>query len=367
MTPLLLALFLQAPKAAPTPAAFVTLSNQANTARESNRLDDAVRLYRQALQLNAKWAEGWWWLGTIQYDKNQYSQCRDSFRRFAALDPQSPPGQAMLGLCEFQTKEFTTALNHLERAWSLGLPIDQQLTTVGLYHIVLLQTRAGNFERSIQLCRLLIRKDPNDAKVIAAAGISALRRPIFPQELPAGDRDLAMKIGTAILGIGDRPVEESYRIFEELIAEHPDTPNVHYSFALILLANDPDRGAAELKRELQINPDHLPANASLAFEYLKRGDPQSALPYAERASKIAPGNFAARNAYGRALVDLGNLATGIKELEAAVKLAPDSPQVHFSLAQAYAKAGRKADAARERAEFTRLKKLERPPENPERN
>jgi len=48
---------------------------------------------------------------------------------------------------------------------------------------------------------------------------------------------------------------------------------------------------------------------------------------------------------------------GIQELETARQQAPDSPQVRFSLAAAYAIAGRKDDAARERAEFVRLKQL----------
>ncbi len=46
---------------------------------------------------------------------------------------------------------------------------------------------------------------------------------------------------------------------------------------------------------------------------------------------------------------------GIQELEEARKLAPGSPQVRIALATAYAKAGRKEDAARERREFLRLR------------
>lgn len=38
-------------------------------------------------------------------------------------------------------------------------------------------------------------------------------------------------------------------------------------------------------------------------------------------------------------------------------MAPDSPQVHFSLAAAYNMGGREDEAARERAEFLRLKNL----------
>jgi Flp pilus assembly protein TadD len=76
--------------------------------------------------------------------------------------------------------------------------------------------------------------------------------------------------------------------------------------------------------------------------------------YAREAAKVAPKSFAARNTLGRMLVDSGELEEGIKELEAARALAPDSPQTRIALASAYAKAGRKEEAARERQEFKRL-------------
>ena len=44
---------------------------------------------------------------------------------------------------------------------------------------------------------------------------------------------------------------------------------------------------------------------------------------------------------------------------AGVKLASDSPAMHFALARAYRRAGRSADADREQAEFTRLDRLVR--------
>jgi Flp pilus assembly protein TadD len=40
-----------------------------------------------------------------------------------------------------------------------------------------------------------------------------------------------------------------------------------------------------------------------------------------------------------------------------VKLAPDNPEARFSLASAYSRLGRKADAEREHEEFKRLKKV----------
>jgi predicted Zn-dependent protease len=92
----------------------------------------------------------------------------------------------------------------------------------------------------------------------------------------------------------------------------------------------------------------------IAFEYIKRGEFASGLPYAEKAVQIAPSLFPGRNALGRILLETGEVARAVKELEIGVKLAPDSPEMHFALARAYARAGRKEDAARERAIFTRL-------------
>jgi Flp pilus assembly protein TadD len=54
------------------------------------------------------------------------------------------------------------------------------------------------------------------------------------------------------------------------------------------------------------------------------------------------------------LVELGEVERGTLELEEAVRLAPEVPELHFALARAYAKAGRAEDAARERATFAEL-------------
>ncbi len=70
--------------------------------------------------------------------------------------------------------------------------------------------------------------------------------------------------------------------------------------------------------------------------------------------ELAPNLFAARNALGRALLELGDVDRAVQELEKGARLAPDSPETFFSLARAYAKQGRAEDAARARATFLKL-------------
>jgi len=350
---LLLALFQPPPQIA-------KLAADANKARDEERVDDALRLYRQALTLAPAWAEGWWQTGTLEYARDRFPACRDAFRRFTALQTQVSAGFAFLGLCEFQTREFQPAALHLEKAVALGLPPAEQLADVALFHLAMLQARLGNPERALQFCTMLVKRSVPLDKLIPVAGTAALRRPVFPHELPEADRDVALRLGTALMNLGTKPAEEVLAQFEETARLYPGVPNVHYTFATFLLVNLPDRGVEELKKELDLNPAHVPALVSLAFEYQRRGKPADALPFAERAAKAAPSSFAARACLGRVLLELDDaqLPAAIRELEAAARLAPDSPQVHFSLATAYAKAGRKPDAARERAEFTRLKNLQ---------
>ena len=102
-----------------------------------------------------------------------------------------------------------------------------------------------------------------------------------------------------------------------------------------------------------MQPAHPWSLMQIAFEYLKRGDAATALPWAQQAVAAAPNAFPAHKALGQALLDTGDVDGAIKELLIGLKLAPDSPGLHFTLARAYQRAGRNEDAAREREEFTR--------------
>lgn len=61
--------------------------------------------------------------------------------------------------------------------------------------------------------------------------------------------------------------------------------------------------------------------------------------------------YPARNVLGRVLLELGQIDRAVKELEEGVRLAPSIPEMHFALARAYSRAGRRQDADREREIF----------------
>jgi len=94
----------RAPESAP--AAFDRVSKAATEARTQNRprgRDRVVTARRSGCALRGRTAGGF--LGELLYDQNQYPEARDSLRRLIDLDHTTGPGFALLGLCEFETKE----------------------------------------------------------------------------------------------------------------------------------------------------------------------------------------------------------------------------------------------------------------------
>lgn len=343
--------------AATGPDAFERVSKEAGEARQQNRVAAATGLYRQAVKLRPSWAQGWWFLGELLYDQDQYPEARDALRRLVSIDHKAGPGFALLGLCEYETKEYARALDDINEGRRLGLGEDPQARRVVLFHAMLLLTRFQRYDSALQVLEKVLRSGDATPAVIQAAGLAGLRRPLLPEDVPAADKGLIDAAGQAVCAVAGKRPADAQKYFAELLARYPKAPNVHYLYGTFLLPGDEEAGVREFEKELELNPKQAEVLATLALEYEKRGDSAKAIAYARRAVDAAPDFFAAHGVLGRLLANAGEVEKGIHELEIARQQAPDSPQVHFSLAAAYAMAGRKADAARERAEFVRLKQL----------
>jgi tetratricopeptide (TPR) repeat protein len=240
----------------------------------------------------------------------------------------------------------------------MGFKENPELSRAARLDLALVLTKLGYFEKAIVLLyRLTSAEGKKTDDIIVAVGIAGLRKRWIPPEVPASEQEKVFKLGDAMatyMAGGD--VKEAFGKFEAALRDYPEEPNIHYRFGAFLLEQDPDRGIEEIKKTLDLEPDHVPALVALARTYLKRSEPQAALTYAQKAVKLSPHDLTTRMALGDVLLATGDLAEAARELEIVVKLAPGSPAAHYSLAQAYAKLGRDADAAREREAFKLARK-----------
>ena len=340
-------------------AAFDKLVKEGTEARQAERWEDAIRLYAQTVKLRPDYVEGWWYQGTSLYALDRYAECRDVFRRVIRLAPQNGAAFAFLGLCEFGAKEYDRALDHLLQSRELGVGDVPELGSTARYHAALLMTRSEEFEQALETLGEFASEGNDSPRVIEAMGLATLRMPLLPNEAPPERREMVLMAGRGSYLMATRNTAAAESAFKALVSRYPETPNVHYAYGVYLLQEQADKAIDEFKRELELQPGHPSSLMQIAFEYLKRSDGASARPWAEQAVKAAPRNFAARKALGQALLETGEVEAAIRELETGVKLAPESPSLHFTLARAYQRGGRQEDATRARQEFTRLDRLAR--------
>jgi tetratricopeptide (TPR) repeat protein len=333
------------------------LQKQAEAARAGKRIDEAIQLYKKAVALQPSWDEGWWALGTLYYELDRFDEGRTAFRRLTVIKPDVGLPWAMLGLCEFESKHYEEALQHLRRGTDLGVDQDPNISGVAHYHLAVLLTRFTEYEAAMKALSVFAQHNASSPSYVEAMGIAALRKPLLPMEVPPTEHQLVMDTGRVMYDAAALRTTEAAAEFRILVGKYPETPNIHYLYGSFLLFSDADGGLAELKKELEVSPAHVPAMVTIANEYIQRKQFQDALPYAQKAAELDPQSFPARTVYGRVLVEGDiDLQGGLTELEQARKLAPTSPQVRIALATAYTKAGRKEDAAREREAFSRLRK-----------
>ena len=338
---------------------FDSIVKQAADAREAHRIADALRLYEQGVQLRPDWAEGWWYIGSLQHEQKHYADAAAALTKFLRIEPKSAPGWALLGLTNFELKKYQEALDGLTLAKAFGLPPASELSNAARYHRAILQTHFGHFEAAFDELKRFPFLSVETPAVIQAIGIAGLRMPLLPNQLPADQSDIVLKTGRAVYDCWAVRIADTDSEFGDLILTYPDNPHLRYLYGAFLLERRREDGLRELNKCLEFDPKYTPAMLQIAFAYLKWGEPEKGLEYAEKAVRLEPDSFVPHQALGRVLVDTGKLDQGVRELEKAVKLGPDQPQCHFALANAYAKAGRERDAAKEKEEFQRLDKLAR--------
>jgi tetratricopeptide (TPR) repeat protein len=330
-------------------ATFEELAAQATAARESDNIPRAIELYRQALQLKPAWSEGWWYLGTLSYDGDQYESGRQAFAEFVKLEEKAAPGWAFLGLCESETGDYAHALEHIRRGLDLGTGLEPATEQVFRFHEALLLTRAGLFDQASPRFMPSVRRGVHDPTLIAGIGLTALREPLLPKEIPAERRDLIAAAGQTVYLWMAGETTKTGPAFQALLERYPTAPGVHYLYATYLLSFRPaEEAVAELKHELELNPRHADARATLALLMVRAGASAAALPLARQAALDGPTSPMAQYCYGLILAGAGDLRQAIERLETAERLDPANVEYHMGLAGAYSRAGRHEEARRER-------------------
>ena len=334
---------------------FDQLVHDASADQQAGRFDAALAAYKQAVTIRPQWDEGWSAVGRLYYMTDRCAQAIPAFTTASRINPKRSEPWALRGICEFQAKDYSNALIHLQQAEELGFAADSTGVKIAKYHIAYLLNLDGKFDLAMDQLISEAGPSPVAEQIRLAMGLALLRIPRLPDQLDPAQRALVEKAGSAAEMLAQSRYDQSFVIFQQMLADAPNTPFLHYAYGVALASNSQyPEAQAQLREEIRVNPSSALPHLRVASIALLLHSPQDALAAAQKAAGLAPESPEVYYLMGRASLELKLWDEAVKELEAAAKLAPGSPGVHFNLAKAYVKAGKLDAAERERQIFNRL-------------
>jgi len=337
-------------------ASFDDLAARAAAARDGGNLPLAIDLYGQAERVKPDWAEGWFYLGMLQYSANAYPAAIDAFNHLLALQPGMPPGMALRGLCEFETGANDDALRDLEQAVAKGAANQPQNEQILRFHLAELLTRAGRFQDALAQYKFFAAKNILDEDVLVGLGLAGMRTPLLTKDVAAGDRELYKAAGAAGYTLLEENTQLADELFTQLFARYPATPGIHFFYGFLLFPHSPELAIEQFKSEVAVAPGNLEAHAMLAFTLMIASRYAEAKPEAELVLAKAPDMEMAQLALGRSLAEIGDVKRGTDLLNQVLQADPDSLEAHLGMASIYSRTGRREDADREHKICRRLAK-----------
>lgn len=147
--------------------------------------------------------------------------------------------------------------------------------------------------------------------------------------------------------------DQAQKEYQTILQQNPSAPGIHFRLGRLLLSK-PNPGAdmaqqarKEFEAELKSDPNN--AGAEYVLGELARESQQwdEAVSHFGRAAKLDAAFGDAYLGLGQSLFSSKKYPEAIPPLETAVKLEPQNPATHYSLAMAYSRAGRKQEAEKE--------------------
>ena len=355
------------PQAAPLPAAnaaadlpanFDELSRRAAASLAAGNSDQAIRIYQKALQLHPEWDEGWWNLAMLAYSTGNYPEAIAALKACVARKPNYGTAWAVMGLSEFEKKDYSNALIHLQRGHDLGLGGSPESVQLATCRLAILLNRNKEFDRAVQLLGPEAGSGPHAEEIQCVLGMALLRIALLPDQVEAAKNNLVRTAGDIAALLLSSKYDAAFPKLQSLLRQYPATPFLHYAYGTALASlSQYDDAESQFRQELLISPASELPYSGLASIALKTHHPADAFSSAQRAVQLAPDSAEAHYLLGRSFLDLGQEEKAVQELETARKIAPASPEVHFSLAKAYARAHLPEKAEQERVTFARLNAL----------
>lgn len=304
------------------PRNIAALSNLGVIYSRTNRSDQAITVYKRALQLSPKDEALLLNLGLVYLRREDHKQALPFFERVVAIDPRHQQARQLRAVCRVFAGQLEPAIRDLE-ALRTAAPRDENiLFLLGFAYLKNhdAERAKANFEQMLETA------GPVRAEFLA--GKADYEATLFP---------------------------EAEKSFLRVLQLDPKFPGVHLELGKVYISlRRTEEAIRELDLVLKEDSSNGDANYFLGSLLVQEDRCAEAVAYLERATTLKPDSWAAYFHLGKAETRLAQPAKAVVLLQRAVELNPDESTAHFELARALQAVGRKAEAGRE---FRRAQEL----------
>ncbi len=294
-------------------------------------------------------------LGRVQQASGDLNQAITTYGKLVAMQPLSAQSHILLAEVQVASKNNQTAEQSLRKA--LEIRPDLLEAQRGL---ILLALEAKRYQDAVKIARavqeqrpkasvgFLLEGDLGAAQMNWDGAAAAYRAGLQRQ----ASTDLALKLRTALIASGK--AAESEKFTATWLKSHPEDLAFLFHLGDAALAGK-DFIAAEKNylAVLRIQPNSAVALNNLAWVTAQLGK-EGAIAYAEKATKLAPGQPVFMDTLAMLLAEKKEYAKAIALQKKALELQPENAGLRLNLARILARAGDKGEAKAELETLTKL-------------
>lgn len=316
------------------------LAARAEQLEAQGEWQQAAAVYRSILKIRPDSLAALNRLGALYVHHHEYQQGVEYYQRALKVSPEGYATNLNLGIAYIKMSDFPLAVVPLGRA-AKAQPFSfraHELLGVAL-------VGAGNYARAIPVLERAREIQPHDVNAeyllvrsyMAAKEFSKALN-VFNSLESSAPRSAWVHIlkGQAYEGLGS--YRKALRELEIARQQAPDDAIVPFSLGFIYWkTNQFPKAEAEFVNTLKIDSQFETARFYLADCYLKKQQPQKALPLLKEVVQNRPDDYGARLDLGKALAGVGRDGDAVEQFQAAIHLHPAESEPHYLLSRTYQK------------------------------
>jgi tetratricopeptide (TPR) repeat protein len=256
----------------------------------------------------------------------------------------------LLGNLYFSSGDFNGAFESYEA----GLSLNPGCTDC-LRQLAKIATKQQDPEKALAYLIKAKRQQPNDADILFEFGKACLELDLADDAVLALQKAARLQPNNdsymyvlASANVAKKQYAAANKLFEALLAKHPDDPVLNYATgSLLFLEVKLDQAKKYLQRSVDLQPDQIPAYYYLGLIAEGKGDNNQASATFREVLRRDPQYGLAWEALGRVLLNGKQYPEAQHALEKAAALNPDSVKAHYQLGILWSRIGRQDDANKE--------------------